>query len=159
VTSRRLTIYEGALLAASAAIPFGAGASGAEGIWSGILEAGALRLRLKLEIASDGSATLFSLDQGRDPRAGTVKSSASDHVEIEFPAIRASFVARLVTPDRIDGVWRQGGRLLAPDFRAWRGRACAPASASTADQGAPVGSSPRSGKPGHGGSIDPKGIA
>jgi CubicO group peptidase (beta-lactamase class C family) len=89
-----------------------ADASGAEGTWSGVLEAGALRLRLKLEIAADGSATLFSIDQVREPRRGTVKSSAGDQVVIEFPTIHGTFVGRIVASDRMDGTWRQGGGSL-----------------------------------------------
>jgi CubicO group peptidase (beta-lactamase class C family) len=113
MASRRRAIQTGALLAACTGLSFDAGASGTEGTWSGVLEAGALRLRLKLEIAADGSATLFSIDQGREPRPGAVKSSATpDHIEIEFPTIRATFVARTVAPDRMDGTWRQGGGSL-----------------------------------------------
>ena len=50
----RRTFQTGLLLAASGSHAFGAEAQGS---WSGVLDAGSKRLRLKLEIESDGHGT------------------------------------------------------------------------------------------------------
>jgi CubicO group peptidase (beta-lactamase class C family) len=89
------------------------GAAGADmgeatGCWSGVLDAGSQRLRLKLDIGADQSASIASLDQGNTPTEGGVKCWTADQVELEFPAIQASFTGKLVGSDRIDGVWQQG---------------------------------------------------
>lgn len=79
------------------------------GTWSGVLEAGSQRLRLKLDIAPGSAATLFSLDQSRQPFPGRVNSSTAERIEIDFPTIRGVFAGRLSAPDRMEGEWRQGG--------------------------------------------------
>src|SRR5215831_16679276 len=71
MAGRRYTIQGRVLFAFGMAIPSGDGASGAKGTWSGVREVDALRRRLKLGIAADGSAALISIDQGREPRPGT----------------------------------------------------------------------------------------
>ena len=48
------------------------------GTWSGVLEAGR-RLRLKLDLGSDGTTSLFSLDQGGQLIPGHVTASNADH--------------------------------------------------------------------------------
>ena len=61
----RRTFQAGVLLFAASR-----GAAAADtlaGAWSGVLYAGARRLRLKLDIAEDGTASLVSLDQGGRP--------------------------------------------------------------------------------------------
>ena len=77
--------------------------------WSGALDAGSQRLRLKLEIGADGTASLLSLDEGNEPMAAGVKSWTADQVEVEFPAIQATFCGKLVGEDRIEGAWQQSG--------------------------------------------------
>jgi CubicO group peptidase (beta-lactamase class C family) len=91
------------------ALPFDARAAGTTGTWSGVLEIGALRLRLKLVIEDNGSATLFSIDQGGAPIAGHLTSSFDDKVEAEFATIHARYVGRVTAPNRIDGTFHQGG--------------------------------------------------
>ena len=81
------------------------------GAWSGILDAGSQRLRLKLDIRSGDVAVLYSLDQGGEPIPAKVVSASAELVRIEVRAIQGSFVGRLVSPDRMEGVWRQGGDL------------------------------------------------
>jgi len=76
--------------------------------WSGVLDAGSQRLRLKLDIGADWTASISSLDQGNTPTAGSVKSWTAEHVEVEFAATQASFAGKLVGEDRIEGVWQQG---------------------------------------------------
>jgi ribosomal-protein-alanine N-acetyltransferase len=77
------------------------------GTWSGILDTGAARLRLKFIISGDGTATLFSLDQGGKPIRGTM---GAERVGIEFPSLGGSFVGRRVAAERIDGFWLQNGQ-------------------------------------------------
>jgi CubicO group peptidase (beta-lactamase class C family) len=86
------------------------------GTWSGVLNAGSLRLRLKLDVATDGTASLFSLDQGREPRPGRVASAVPDRVEIEFVGLRSVFVGHIAAPGRIEGFWRQNGGNLPLAF-------------------------------------------
>jgi [ribosomal protein S5]-alanine N-acetyltransferase len=77
------------------------------GTWSGVLDVGSACLRLKVTVGEDGSATLFSLDRDGLPIPGKI---AGERVEIEFPSRRAAFVGRMVSSDRIDGLWLQNGR-------------------------------------------------
>src|SRR5215467_7676007 len=87
---------------------YGAEALSVQGSWSGVLDAGAQRLRLKLEIDADGAAHISSLDQG-NPQGTPGRSSlkAGDQIEIEFPSIRTVYAGRLISPDRMQGEWRQ----------------------------------------------------
>ena len=81
----------------------------AAGTWSGVLDAGAQRLRLKLDVGADGTASLLSLDEGNEPMAAGVKSWTAVQVEVEFPAIQAAFCGTFAGEDRIEGAWQQGG--------------------------------------------------
>jgi CubicO group peptidase (beta-lactamase class C family) len=111
----------GLLLAASGSRAFSADERSARGGWSGVLDAGSKRLRLKLEIEEDGKARIFSLDQGGQPIPGRRMSRAVDQIEIEFPAIHAIFTGRLVGPDRMEGLWRQGVTSLQLAFERGNG--------------------------------------
>jgi ribosomal-protein-alanine N-acetyltransferase len=77
------------------------------GVWSGALDFGSARLRMKFVIGENGAATLFSLDQGNRPIPGKM---SADRVEIEFPSVRGNFVGRVVGPAQIDGFWLQNGQ-------------------------------------------------
>ncbi|HEX8568687.1 MAG TPA: serine hydrolase domain-containing protein [Caulobacteraceae bacterium] len=81
------------------------------GRWSGLLDAGAQQLRLRLEIDPDGSARLCSLDQGGEAIPAKASSAAPDQLTVKVPAVGGSFDGRRVSADRIEGVWRQGGEL------------------------------------------------
>jgi CubicO group peptidase (beta-lactamase class C family) len=80
------------------------------GTWSGVLDAGSQRLRLKLDIDENRAATISSLDQGIDKKGtlGHVESWTAAQIEVEFPPIHASLAGHLIGQDRIEGVWRQG---------------------------------------------------
>jgi CubicO group peptidase (beta-lactamase class C family) len=105
--NRRHSIW-GAAACAAAGLSGAAMASGEEGTWSGVFELGSLRLRVRLEIDSKGSATFLSIDQSNEPRPGQVRAGPDGGIEIEFASIHARYVGRLVTPDRIDGIFHQG---------------------------------------------------
>lgn len=77
------------------------------GTWSGVLDVGSARLRLKIIVHDDGAATLFSLDRDGLPIPGKI---AAERIELEFPSRRAAFVGRIVSSDQIDGLWLQNGR-------------------------------------------------
>jgi CubicO group peptidase (beta-lactamase class C family) len=81
------------------------------GIWSGLLDAGSLRLRVKLVIAEKG-ATLFSLDQGGDPIPGNIGVLTEERVKIDFPSVQGNFEGRVVTRNRVEGMWRQRAQNL-----------------------------------------------
>jgi CubicO group peptidase (beta-lactamase class C family) len=78
------------------------------GTWSGVLDAGSHRLRLKLDFGADQTATISSLDQGNKPTPGRIKSWTADEIEVEFPSIRSIFAGRPIDDDRIEGAWHQG---------------------------------------------------
>jgi CubicO group peptidase (beta-lactamase class C family) len=89
--------------------PSGARATDQAGTWSGVLEAGSLRLRLKLTIAEDGSATLLSIDQSGKLLPGRATSPGTDGtIELKFDTIGARYAGRLVSSDRIEGIFHQG---------------------------------------------------
>jgi CubicO group peptidase (beta-lactamase class C family) len=98
------------------------------GTWTGVLEAGSARLRLKFEIQSDGTVALYSLDQGGQRIQARAASMTPDRVEIEVPAVRGSFRGKLVAKDRIEGMWHQGSELPLTLVRG-EGGVSAPASA------------------------------
>lgn len=83
-----------------------------EGVWTGALEVGSQRLRLKLEIAENGVGTLRSLDQGDTPMPVRVISATPARVVIEAPAVRGRFEGSAQENGRLEGVWRQGGPAL-----------------------------------------------
>ena len=84
--------------------------------WSGVLEADSLRLRLKLNLGTDGRASLLSLDQGGEPSAGHFTLSNTGAIKIDFPTIQGVYSGRIVSPNRIEGQWRQQGSNLTLVF-------------------------------------------
>lgn len=112
--STRRPVVAGLVAAGVAATARVASAQQADvsGTWTGVLAAGQARLRLRLVVNPDGSATLFSLDQGAVEITGRIVSATRDNIEIEIPAVGGGFTGKLVSPDRIEGVWRQGGSAL-----------------------------------------------
>jgi CubicO group peptidase (beta-lactamase class C family) len=84
--------------------------------WSGVLEADSLRLRLKLDLGTDGSASLLSLDQGGEPCSGHFTLANADAITIDFPTIGGVYSGRIVSPNRIEGRWRQQGSNLTLVF-------------------------------------------
>lgn len=81
------------------------------GSWGGVLEPGAVRLRLKLIVqpANDGlSATIVSVDQGGASFPATVQTSA-DSVIFDAGMVGAAYRAVLsANGDTLTGVWTQG---------------------------------------------------
>jgi CubicO group peptidase (beta-lactamase class C family) len=84
--------------------------------WSGVLEADSLRLRLRLDLGADGSANLLSVDQSEEPSPGQFTLSKSGAIKIDFPTIGGVYSGRIVSPDRIEGRWRQHGSNLTLVF-------------------------------------------
>lgn len=94
------------------------------GSWSGALSVGSVTLRLRLEIG-DGSAVLYSLDQGGAPIEGKASSLEPGDIRIDFPQIGATYRAKLVG-DALEGEFNQGAPL---PLRFVRGGAPAAAAA------------------------------
>jgi CubicO group peptidase (beta-lactamase class C family) len=94
----------------SDAAPDAAGAmtQAVTGTWSGILARGSQCHRLQMDIAQDGPVRLFNPERDKQLLSGFL-TAAGHHVEIHFPTLRAKFTGTLANPDRIDGIWRQGG--------------------------------------------------
>jgi CubicO group peptidase (beta-lactamase class C family) len=82
------------------------------GRYGGTLEAGPVRLRLTLVLASDNSATLFSVDQGNAAIPANSVKIDRDHVVLAFSLIGASYDARLTRDDTLDGVFTQSGQAM-----------------------------------------------
>lgn len=77
------------------------------GDWSGVLGAGAQGLRLRLALAADGSAQLFSLDQGGAAIPARWRATG-ERITVEVPAVGGRFEG-VVAVDRLEGAWRQPG--------------------------------------------------
>lgn len=98
----------GGLAATAAAGTAMAQASGFDGSWTGVLDTGSGKLRLRLIVNADNSAVLYSLDQGNQPIPGRVNSRDAELIFLEFPVINARYEARLAGPDKLEGAFTQG---------------------------------------------------
>jgi CubicO group peptidase (beta-lactamase class C family) len=97
-----------------------------KGIWSGVLEDGPRRLRLKLVIDQGAeTASLFSLDRRVETHRGRM-TSAGSRIDINFPTLQAVLSARKLDADRIEGVWCRGGFNLPLTFNRGAAAAAAP---------------------------------
>ena len=119
-------------LAATAAGAAMAQAGSFNGSWTGVLDIGSGTLRLRLVINADGSAVLYSLDQGAQPIPGRVTSRDADLIFLEFPLINARYEARLAGPDRLEGAFTQGQSLPLAMVRGDAAVAAGPAAAAAA---------------------------
>lgn len=119
-----------ASLAASAAF---AQTAALNGDWTGVLSVGSASLRLKLVIG-DGTAVLFSLDQGAQPIPATVASLTPEKIELTFPVIQARYTGKMVGADRIEGQLIQGQGLPLVFLRGEAGLTAAAAQPLT-DEG------------------------
>jgi CubicO group peptidase (beta-lactamase class C family) len=81
------------------------------GTWTGVLNAG-VKLRLKFEVAADGTATLYSLDQGNQPISGKATSMTAERFDIDVPLVKGGYSGHAVSADRIEGTWKQLGNEL-----------------------------------------------
>lgn len=93
------------------------------GTYSGALQLGANRLRLKLVLTADNRATLYSLDQGNAAIPASDVKIIRTHLMLIFSAIGATYDATL-NADRLEGTFIQGQSAL-PLMLA-RGDAVAP---------------------------------
>ena len=105
---RRLVL--GGILATAAAGGALAQASPFDGTWSGVLDVGGVKLRLKLVINADDSAVFYSLDQGGAPIEARVKSRTGDTIVVVSPPINARYTARL-QDGKLVGQFNQAGDL------------------------------------------------
>lgn len=101
-----------------------------KGDWTGVLSVGSASLRLKLVIG-DGTAALYSLDQGAQPIPATVVSLTPQRIELEFPAIQGRYTGAMTGPDRIEGELFQGQALPLVFLRGEAGLAAAAAAPLT----------------------------
>lgn len=86
------------------------------GTWTGYLQAGTTRLRLRL-ILGKGTAELISLDQGDARIPGKTPVTGPDHIDVRFPAIGARFRGKLDGRDKIEGVFTQGADIPLTFYR------------------------------------------
>ncbi|ADU13966.1 serine hydrolase domain-containing protein [Asticcacaulis excentricus] len=80
------------------------------GRWTGVLEAGMVRLTLRLEIDAKG-ATLFSVDQGNARIPASSASIEDERIKLTFAAIKATFEGVLTDERHVDGTFTQGAPL------------------------------------------------
>lgn len=90
------------------------------GVWGGVLNDGE-RQRLELVIGPGRKATLINLDNGGEILRPTALRTLDEAIHIEFHQLSGVFDGRLVGADRIDGVWRQAGRLTPISLRRQAG--------------------------------------
>jgi CubicO group peptidase (beta-lactamase class C family) len=83
-------------------------AAAVAGTWSGLLERGSQCHRLQMDIVQDGRVRLLNPERDKQPLSGSF-IAVGHHVEVHFPTLPAEFTGTLPNPDRIDGIWRQGG--------------------------------------------------
>jgi len=85
------------------------------GTWSGILENGSQRLRLKLDVDPSGRASLFSIDQAGPVRQGRTTFN-ENRIDARFPDSKVELRGALAASDRIDAVWRHGAVCISITF-------------------------------------------
>ena len=83
-----------------------------QGAWSGVLEISSAKLRLVVNLASDGKCTLDSPDQGAKDIPATLEYVSADSLSISVPALGMSYAGRLKA-GKIEGVFKQSG-FVAP---------------------------------------------
>lgn len=95
-----------------------------QGSWTGVLTVGSTFLRLRLVIG-DGTAQLYSLDQGDQAIPATVVSLTPQRIELEFPSIQGRYTGAMAGTDRIEGEFSQGRALPLAFLRGEAGLAAA----------------------------------
>lgn len=79
-----------------------------QGSWSGLLEVSGVKLRLVINIASDGKCTLDSPDQGAKDIPGELEHVSADSLSVSVPALAMNYVGRL-KDGKIEGTFKQAG--------------------------------------------------
>ena len=131
---RRRSVLAGSAAAGAAAVLAGLGlrseARAQEqdlmGDWTGVLQAGSVRLRLRLAIG-EGEATLYSLDQGGAAIPASSVRITADSVDLAFAVINARYQGRL-EGGALVGTFTQGGAIPLRFERGEAGLTAAPAS-------------------------------
>jgi len=77
-----------------------------KGLWIGTLP-GKQKLRLAFHILSEGSAVLYSLNQGSTPLISGMSEFKDRELFIRFPAIEGTLQAKLIGEELV-GTWSQG---------------------------------------------------
>lgn len=90
------------------------------GSWQGVLNVGAVQLRLAINISVEEDlslkATLDSPDQGAvDIPMGKV-SLNEDSLKIEAPMIQAYYIGKFMADSSLQGEWHQAGRMFKLDL-------------------------------------------
>jgi CubicO group peptidase (beta-lactamase class C family) len=95
------------------------------GTWTGVLESGSQRFRLRIVIHQDGRVSIYSLDQGADAIPAKLIETAAPAVRFEARSIQGEFTGQIVSVDRMEGTWKQGGNLPLVLLRGEAGLAVA----------------------------------
>jgi fermentation-respiration switch protein FrsA (DUF1100 family) len=113
-----------AALAAIAVLPsFGEGAPALAPTWEGVLDTGAMKLRMALHVAGGSggalTATIDSLDQGAMGLPVDEVAFDGSRLHLGMKKLRAQYDAVLdTTGTELAGQWKQGGATLALRFKA-----------------------------------------
>ena len=83
-----------------------------QGVWSGVLEVSGAKLRLVVNLASDGKCTLDSPDQGAKEIPAVLEYVSADSLSVAVPALDMNYAGRLKA-GRIEGVFKQSA-FVAP---------------------------------------------
>ena len=79
-----------------------------QGSWSGTLDVSGAKLRLVLNIASSGSCTMDSPDQGAKGIPAVLEYVSSDSLLVSVPALKVRYGGKL-KEGRVEGVFAQAG--------------------------------------------------
>ena len=79
-----------------------------QGSWSGTLDVSGAKLRVVLNIASDGSCTMDSPDQGAKGIPAVLEYVSSDSLLVSVPALKVRYGGKL-KEGRVEGVFAQAG--------------------------------------------------
>lgn len=77
-----------------------------QGAWSGVLEVSGAKLRLVVNLASDGKCTLDSPDQGAKDIPAVLEYVSADSLSVAVPALGMNYAGRLKA-GKIEGVFKQ----------------------------------------------------
>ena len=77
-----------------------------QGVWSGVLEVSGAKLRLVVNLTSDGKCTLDSPDQGAKDIPAVLEYVSADSLSVAVPALGMNYAGRLKA-GKIEGVFKQ----------------------------------------------------
>lgn len=113
---KRRTVLAGGAAAVATLVGLGVGggasgqAPGLVGEWTGVLQVGSAQLRLRLVIGADGSAALYSIDQGNEAIPASAAALSPTTASLRFAGVNARYEGALENGALV-GTFTQGGAI------------------------------------------------